>query len=76
MTDREYANADREVIGMVNRGHGPGGELPSVELSFLPAARAERAQALDYRIEQVRQALPFIGIATLCLVSFLLGTGL
>ena len=29
MSEKEYLNADYEVIGMVNRGRGPGGQLPA-----------------------------------------------
>lgn len=72
MSDREYMAADREVIGMVNRGHGPGGELPSVTRTFIPSDRVEKAEALDRRIMQLQAATPYI-MTGLCLLCALLG---
>lgn len=73
MSEREYMDADYEVIRMVNRGHGPGGELPSVALSFIPSDRAALVEALDRRIQQVRRILPYVCAATLLLTGLLLG---
>jgi hypothetical protein len=72
MSEYEYRNADYEVIRMVNRGHGPGGELPSVALSFIPKDRADRVAALDHRIQQLRAATPYLMIGA-CLMCLLLG---
>lgn len=80
MSEREFMDADYEVIGMVNRCHihgpGPGGELPSVALSFIPSDRAALVEALDRRIQQVRRILPYVCAATLLLTGLLLGQAL
>lgn len=72
MSEREFMDADYEVIRMVNRGHGPGGELPSVALSFIPSDRVERVEALDRRIQQLRSAMPYIATGA-CLLCWLIG---
>lgn len=72
MEDKEYRDADYEVISMVNRGHGPGGELPRVPLTFIPSDRVAKAEALDRRILQLQAATPYILIG-LCLLCTLLG---
>ena len=72
MSDREFMDADYEVIRMVNRGRGPGGELPSVTRTFIPSDRVEKAEALDRRILQLQKATPFL-IAGACLVCLLVG---
>lgn len=72
MSDREYMDADYEVIRMVNRGHGPGGELPSVTRTFIPTDRVEKAEALDRRIQQLQAATPYI-LTGICLLCGLLG---
>lgn len=75
MSEREFMEADREVIGMVNRGHGPGGELPSVTRTFIPSDRVEKAEALDRRIMQLQAAAPYL-LTGLCLLCALLGYAL
>lgn len=75
MSEREYMDADYEVIRMVNRGHGPGGELPSVTRTFIPSDRVEKAEALDRRIMQLQAATPYI-LTGLCLLCALLGYAL
>jgi hypothetical protein len=72
MSDREYMDADYEVIRMVNRGHGPGGELPSVTRTFIPSDRVEKVEALDRRIQQVQKAMPYIATGA-CLLCWLIG---
>lgn len=72
MSEREYMDADYEVIRMVNRGHGPGGELPRVPLTFIPKERVEKAEALDRRVMQLQAATPYI-LTGLCLLCTLLG---
>lgn len=72
MNEQSFIDADYEVINMVNRGHGSGGELPSVKLSFIPADRADRVLALDQRIQKLRQFSPLIA-AAMVLMSFVLG---
>ena len=72
MSDREFMDADREVISMVNRGHGPGDELPSVTRTFIPSDRVAKAEALDRRIMQLQAATPYI-LTGLCLLCGVLG---
>jgi hypothetical protein len=72
MSEREYMDADYEVISMVNRGHGPGGELPSMTRTFIPSDRVEKVEALDRRIQQVREAMPYIATGA-CLLCWLIG---
>lgn len=73
MNERDYMNADYEVIRMVNKGRGPGGELPSVALTFIPKERVEHVEAMDLRIEQIRNAMPYVSAAALLLLGFILG---
>lgn len=79
MSEREYMDADYEVISLVNRCHihgpGPGGELPSAPLTFIPKDRVEKAEALDRRIQQLQAATPYI-LTGLCLLCALLGHSL
>lgn len=72
MSEREYLAADYEVIRMVNRGPGPGGELPSAPLTFIPTDRVKKAEALDRRIMQLQAATPYI-LTGLCVLCALLG---
>lgn len=72
MSEREYMDADYEVISMVNRGHGPGGELPSVTRTFIPSDRVEKVEALDRRIQQLQKATPYIATGA-CLLCWLIG---
>lgn len=72
MSEREYMDADYEVISMVNRGHGPSGELPSVTRTFIPSDRVAKAEALDRRIMQLQAATPYI-LTGACLLCALLG---
>lgn len=71
MSDKEYMDADYEVIGMVNRARG--GRLPSKTLTFIPTERAERVEFLDMRIQQVQKVLPYIGAVALAIASLLIG---
>jgi hypothetical protein len=73
MDDKAYHEADSEVIGMVNRGAGPGGELPTVTLTFIPSDRADRVSALDARIQHLRRIAPYVGAALIAFVSVLIG---
>jgi hypothetical protein len=72
MSEREYLAADYEVIRMVNRGPGPGGELPSVTRTFIPSDRVAKAEALDRRIQQLQAAAPYL-MTGACLLCLLIG---
>ena len=75
MTEKEYLDADYEVIGMVNRGRGPGGQLPGKRIHYIPEERADVVLALDERIQKLRQAMPVI-IGTTVLFAFIAGLAL
>jgi hypothetical protein len=72
MNEQSFIDADFEVINMVNRGRGAGGELPSVKLAFIPSDRADRVLALDQRIQILQKHTPAIAGAMI-LLSFVLG---
>lgn len=72
MSDKEFLDADYEVIGMVNKGHGPGGELPTRALHFIPKETAPQVLAIDRRIQQIR-AHRWIFIAGAIVIAFLIG---
>lgn len=55
MSDKAYMDADYEVISMVNRKAGPGGELPSRVIHFIPEETADFVLAIDKRIQQLRK---------------------
>ena len=76
MEDKEYMDADFEVISMVNRGPGPGGKLPSKVIHFVPEERAETVLALDARIQKVRKAIPVILFSLAVLLAFIAGRAL
>lgn len=67
MSEKEYLDADYEVMNMVHRKRSTGGELPGKTLTFIPTERAERVSQLDARIEQLRKIMPFVGHGTVCL---------
>ena len=72
MNEQSFIDADFEVINMVNRGRGAGGELPTVKLAFIPSDRADRVLALDQRIQTVQKFTPII-IGAMVLLSFVVG---
>lgn len=74
MNKQDYMDADYEVISMVNRKRGPGGQLPGKQLTFIPSDRAERVEALDHRIQKMKKIMPFVGAGAVALGSFLMGT--
>lgn len=55
MSEKQYMDADREVISMVNRRAGSGGELPGKVVRFIPEETADTVLAIDKRIQQIRQ---------------------
>jgi len=58
--EKAFIEADDEVISMVNGRHGPGGELPSRTVTFIPSERAEKLDILDLRIQNLQLILPCI----------------
>ena len=70
MSEKEYQNADYEVIGMVNR---KAGQLPRKSLTFIPTERAERVEALDRRIQQFRKVAPYVCAALIAIISMMIG---
>ena len=73
MSELQYKDADYEVISMVNRGRGTGGELPSKVIHFIPEQNAKTVLALDARIQQVKKAMPYIAVGAAALLSFIIG---
>ena len=76
MSEKEYMDADYEVIGMVNKGRGPGGQLPSKVVHYIPQERADTVLALDERIRKLQKALPGILFGLILLFTFLTGRAL
>ena len=74
MSEREYMDADYEVIDMVNRGHGS--RLPSKTLTFIPTERVEYMEALDARIQKLQRIMPIVGPIVIAVVSLLIGLAL
>lgn len=72
MSDKEFNAADQQVISMVNRGRGPGGELPCRSLTFIPSDRADRVTALDERIQAVKKIMPLIVAGAVSLTAVFL----
>ena len=73
MSDKQYMDADYEVISMVNRGRGNGGELPCKVIHFIPEDNAKTVLALDTRIRQFQKAMPYIAAGAAALLSFIVG---
>lgn len=55
MSDKAYMDADYEVISMVNRKAGRGGELPGKVIHFITEETAPQVLAIDKRIQQIRK---------------------
>jgi hypothetical protein len=60
VSDKQYMDADYEVISMVNRGRGNGGELPCKVIHFIPEDNAKTVLALDAWIQQAKALMSFI----------------
>ena len=73
MSDQYYMDADYEVISMVNRGRGSGGELPTKVVHFIPEENAKTVLALDARIRKAKAALPYIAFCATVLLAFIIG---
>lgn len=73
MSDQYYMDADYEVISMVNRGRGAGGELPAKVVHFIPEENAKTVLALDARIRKAKAAMPYIAVGAAALMSFIIG---
>lgn len=92
MIDKEYMDADAEVISMCNKCHkdgpGPGGELPTFVIHAPDTAPEavndepsavpfpEESAALDERIQNVRNALPLILVSAFSLFTFIIITSI
>ena len=72
MNEQNFMDADYEVLAMGNRGHGNGGELPTVKMAFIPSDRADRVLELDQRIQAIREKSPLIA-TVLVVLAFLIG---
>ena len=72
MSDKQYMDADYEVISMVNRKAGRGGQLPGKTLHFIPEETAPIVLEIDRRIQQIREHIPVIATAVVAL-AFLIG---
>ena len=72
MSEKAYMDADYEVISMVNRKAGRGGELPGKALHFIPEETAPVVLEIDRRIRQIREHMPVIATAVVAL-AFLFG---
>ena len=75
MSDKQYMDADYEVIGMVNKKRGSGGQLPSKVVHFIPEERAPAVMAIDERIQKIREHMPWIFTLSIIL-AFLIGLAL
>jgi hypothetical protein len=73
VSDKQYMDADYEVISMVNRGRGNGGELPCKVIHFIPEQNAKTVLELDARIRQAKAAMPYIAVGAAALLSFIIG---
>ena len=73
MSDRQYMDADYDVISMVNSGRGNGGELPRKVIHFIPEQNAKTVLTLDARIRQFQKAMPYIAAGAAALLSFIIG---
>lgn len=72
MSEKAYMDADYEVISMVNRKAGRGGQLPGKAIRFIPEETAPTVLAIDRRIQQIREHMPVIATAVVAL-AFLIG---
>ena len=72
MSDKAYMDADYEVISMVNRKAGPGGELPGKVVRFIPEDTADTVLAIDRRIQKIRQHQGVLVVGAIFL-AFLIG---
>lgn len=72
MNEKEYLDADHEVISMVNRKAGRGGELPGKAVHFIPEENAAAVLEINHRIQKIRKHMPVIATGVVIL-SFLIG---
>ena len=73
MSEKMYQDADLEVISMVNKGRGSGGELPCKVIHFIPEQNAPMVLALDARIRQAKAVMPYIVAGAAVLLAFIIG---
>lgn len=72
MSEEAYMDADYEVISMVNRKAGRGGQLPGKVIHFIPEKNAASVLAIDKRIQQIQEHMPMI-VTGVVVLSFLIG---
>lgn len=75
MSEKAFLDADYEVISMVNRKAGRGGQLPGKTVHFIPEETAPTVLAIDKRIQTLREHMPMIVSGAVAL-SFLIGLAL
>lgn len=72
MSDKAYMDADYEVISMVNRKAGCGGDLPSKMVHYIPEQDAPAVMGIDHRVQQIRDHMPVI-VTAFVVIAFLIG---
>ena len=72
MSDKAYMDADYEVISMVNRKAGRGGELPGKVVRYIPEQDAPAVMGIAHRIQQIREHMPMI-VTAIVAIAFLIG---
>lgn len=72
MSEKQYRDDDYEVISMVNRKAGRGGELPGKAIHFIPEETAPHVLAIDRRIQQIRRYQGLLICAAIVL-AFMIG---
>ena len=72
MSDKAYMDADQEVISMVNRKAGRGGELPGKVARYIPEQDAPVVMGIANRVQQIRDHMPVI-VTAFVVIAFLIG---
>ena len=72
MNDEAYMDADYEVISMVNRKAGRGGELPGKVVRYIPEQDAPAVMGIAHRVQQIREHMPMI-VTAFVVIAFLIG---
>ena len=70
--NEKHMDADYEVISMVNRKAGRGGELPGKAVHYIPEENAAAVLGINHRVQQIRKHMPVIATGTVIL-AFLIG---
>jgi len=72
MSEQAYMDADYEVIRMVNRKAGRGGELPGKVVRYIQEQDAPAVLGIAHRIQQIRDHMPVI-VTAFVVIAFLIG---